>query len=378
MTDKEHLLEQYLHAIDDGQATYIEEHLDSGEHERPDVMCDVCLVGAIRQIHFSEHEMDGARERVRERLADAMLGDIVIGRQSDAPRSWLNWWMRGTPNGTHAPLSRRERRVSRPALAVAALLMLATAGWGASLAAASTLPGSPLYGVKRGEEWIELTTAFSDSQRGEVLGSVARRRLAEAEAAAAVGDSVEVQTLTSELDATMRDLIHLTAVMKTKHEDISGVSGVLSQTLRAESDALGAAQRCGEVVLAQSLTSVAHSQQQAIQANALSLPTPGVLPAAPVAPTAVATAVATPTGIGTPSAGVGSSTQRGSGASSGSAGTGASSSGTGGTTATGATGSSGSGSGSHQRGEQTGSCNEYNGGIADTGVGMPGRVCAPS
>lgn len=378
MTDKEQLLEQYLLAIDDGQTTYLEEHLDSGEHERSDVLCDMCLVGAIRQIHFSEHEIDGARERVRDRLTDAMLGDIVIGRQSDAPHSWLKWWMRGTPNETRAPLSRRTRRLSRPALAIAALFMLATAGWGASLAAASALPGSPLYGLKRGEEWIQLTTAFSDSQRGEVLGSLARRRLAEAEAAAAVGDSAEVQVLTSELDSTMRALIHLTAVMKTKHEDISGVSGVLSQTLRAESDALGAAQSRGEVVLAQSLTSVAHSQQQAIQANALSLPTPGALPASPIVPTDVPTAVATPTGIGTPSVGVGSSTQHGSGTSSGSGGTGASSSGTGGTTATGAIGSSGSGSGSHQHGEQTGSCGDYNGSIAGTGVGMPGRVCAPN
>lgn len=374
MTGKEHLLEQYLHALDEGQATYIEELLDSREDERSDVTCDVCLVGAIRQIHLSEHEIEGARERVRDRLTHAMLGDIVIGRQSDAPRSWLKWWVQGTRNWTRAPLGRRARRLSRPALAIAALFILATAGWGASLAAASALPGSPLYGLKRGEEWIQLTTAFSDSQRGEVLGSLARRRLAEAEAAAAVGDSAEVQVLTSELDATMHDLIHLTVVMKTKHEDISGVSGVLSQTLRAENDALGAAQRRGEVVLAQSLISVAHSQQQAIQANALSLPTSSVLPAAPVMPTAAAT----PTGIGTPSVGVGSSTQLGSGASSGSTGTGASSSGTSGTTATGATGSSGSGTGSHQRGEQTGSCSEDNGSTAGTGVGMPGRVCAPS
>lgn len=97
--------------------------------------------------------------------------------------------------------------VRRPWLAAAVLLLMVAGLLGMSQAAAGSLPGSPLYAVKRGQEWLALQTPLSDSQRGIMLGIVAKRRLAELRIVAAHGDAAEAHRLTSDLGATVDSLI---------------------------------------------------------------------------------------------------------------------------------------------------------------------------
>lgn len=65
----------------------------------------------------------------------------------------------------------------RPAFAVAAVLIIALAG--ATSAAASSLPGDPLYGLKRTTEDVQLALTFDDLARMQLLSELADRRLAE-------------------------------------------------------------------------------------------------------------------------------------------------------------------------------------------------------
>jgi len=65
----------------------------------------------------------------------------------------------------------------RPALAAAAIALLILAG--ATSASASSLPGDPLYGVKRASEDVRLALTFDDVARMQLLSELADRRLAE-------------------------------------------------------------------------------------------------------------------------------------------------------------------------------------------------------
>ena len=65
----------------------------------------------------------------------------------------------------------------RPALAVAAVLVLVFAG--ATSAAASSLPGDPLYAVKRAAEDVRLALTFDDVARTQLLSELTDRRLEE-------------------------------------------------------------------------------------------------------------------------------------------------------------------------------------------------------
>ena len=65
----------------------------------------------------------------------------------------------------------------RPALAAAAIVVLVLAG--ATGAAASSLPGDPLYGLKRAGENVQVALTFDDLARMQLLSELADRRLDE-------------------------------------------------------------------------------------------------------------------------------------------------------------------------------------------------------
>ncbi|MGN6162270.1 MAG: DUF5667 domain-containing protein [Marmoricola sp.] len=83
----------------------------------------------------------------------------------------------------------RKRKATRRAYTAAAVgsMVLGTAGIAA--AAQSALPGSPLYGVKRAIEGVELSFATNDNARGQDLLDQARTRLSEVKALSAEGSS---------------------------------------------------------------------------------------------------------------------------------------------------------------------------------------------
>jgi hypothetical protein len=67
--------------------------------------------------------------------------------------------------------------VLRPAFAAAAILLIVLAG--ATSAAASSLPGDPLYAVKRATEDVRLALTFDDVSRTQLLSELTDRRLEE-------------------------------------------------------------------------------------------------------------------------------------------------------------------------------------------------------
>ena len=67
--------------------------------------------------------------------------------------------------------------ILRPAFAAAAILLLVLAG--ATSAAASSLPGDPLYGLKRAGEDVRLALTFDDVARTQLLSELTDRRLEE-------------------------------------------------------------------------------------------------------------------------------------------------------------------------------------------------------
>jgi hypothetical protein len=67
--------------------------------------------------------------------------------------------------------------ILRPAFAAAAILLLVLAG--ATSAAASSLPGDPLYGLKRASEDVRLALTFDDIARTQLLSELTDRRLEE-------------------------------------------------------------------------------------------------------------------------------------------------------------------------------------------------------
>src|SRR5262249_30378940 len=97
-------------------------------------------------------------------------------------------------------------------------------------------------------------------------------RLAETRAEATLHQDALVRSLAKELDATMGQLISLTASMQSKHENTAVVALALAQDLRAEYTALQAARMTGQRALVQALDATTVVQQQAISQNNLMLP----------------------------------------------------------------------------------------------------------
>lgn len=247
---------------------------ERAEQAQPRLAAELRLMRALRAIEPPPEEIAAARERVRQRLA-AALDDCEPATKHDA-------WRRGIVLALHvggraraaAHTVRHVAEARRPWLVAAALLLMAAGVWGVSQAAAGSLPGSPLYVVKRGQEWMAFQAPLSDTQRSELLGEVARRRLAELRIVAAHGDAAEAHRLTGDLGATVESLIQLTSDMAARHEDTRVVVSVLAQTLAAEDAALSAAQRQDQTLLVRSLASATAHQQQAIQAHNLVVPLP--------------------------------------------------------------------------------------------------------
>jgi hypothetical protein len=79
-----------------------------------------------------------------------------------------------------APVGHDSWRARGLRFATASVLVVATAG-GVAAASQSALPGDPLYQLKRALEWVQVSTAGSDHDRGDVLLNQASERLDEAQ-----------------------------------------------------------------------------------------------------------------------------------------------------------------------------------------------------
>jgi len=154
------------------------------------------------------------------------------------------------------------------------LLMFVATGVGVSLASASAPPSSPLYGIKRAEEWLALHTAGSDQRRGDILLTIASRRLSEAQAESDANQGTSVHSLVQELDEAVTDVINLATVMTSRHEDIAMITEGLQRILNDEDAAQSHAQKHGYKSLADALGDLQGRQLKAIQSHHLKLPRP--------------------------------------------------------------------------------------------------------
>ena len=275
MTDEEQLLERCLEGLATWQ-TSVSTCADHYQPDNPDVVADLRLAQHLQRVQLPEHEVATARARIRLTVFTAIEADLAAtpGRAGHdlAPRSPSAESSHVEPPRRHA-LGPRLLLPHPSALLAAALILFALLGaWLASNAAANALPGSPLYGLKRAEEGIALATAWSDQRHGDVLLTMADRRLIEIRAKARGGGVAEVRTLAAEFDATMRDLIQLTATMQTHHEDSHRIAAGLVHVLAAENQAIRSAQQSGQTIIAQTLAAAAQDQQLAIQASNVTLP----------------------------------------------------------------------------------------------------------
>jgi uncharacterized protein DUF5667 len=100
------------------------------------------------------------RREFRRELRARLMSEAARARAPRPQRQWLfaTPWL-------------------RPTLAAAVLAVFVVAG--ATSAAASSLPGDPLYGVKRAGEDVQLAFTFDDVARMHLLSEITDRRLAE-------------------------------------------------------------------------------------------------------------------------------------------------------------------------------------------------------
>jgi hypothetical protein len=95
----------------------------------------------------------------------------------------------------------------RPLVTVAATLMVVLAlalagGGGIVYASTDSLPGSPLYGVKRATEQVQLFLVPTETGRAELYIKFAQRRLEEVQALAEIKDQVDEEALAAMAEET--------------------------------------------------------------------------------------------------------------------------------------------------------------------------------
>lgn len=138
-------------------------------------------------------------------------------------------------------LAQRPNRFSfpallRPALAAAAILLLV--GVGATNAAASSLPGDPLYAVKRASEDVQVALTFDDVARMQLLSQLADRRLAELAEIAKSRPSSAPTATQQYADAVERFANALDDVREASSEDKRDAAQALAEAARAKHKAV--------------------------------------------------------------------------------------------------------------------------------------------
>lgn len=244
---------------------------------------DLAFVAALRAVAPSRPEAAAARERIAQRLAQLMReepGHTTAARLR-GPRAWLR--------AVTAPPIRAARNRVTPRIAItapparvgrvaaftgAALVLIVTLLACASVAAGQALPESPLYGLKRAEETLQLDLAMTDGSKGATLQMIASHRLAEATAEADQRRPDEARALLSQFDATLYQLITLTAHAQTSHEeDAASLARAVLVTLTAEQQSAAHATAQGESTFAAAIAASAHAAEARIQQAGVSLPT---------------------------------------------------------------------------------------------------------
>ena len=124
----------------------------------------------------------------------------------------------------------------RPALAAAAILVLVFAG--ATSAAASSIPGDPLYGLKRATEDVRLALTFDDLARTQLLSELTDRRLEELAAVAKRRPSSAPTATQEYADAVNNFANALDRLRDADSEDKRNAAQALAEAARAKHKAV--------------------------------------------------------------------------------------------------------------------------------------------
>jgi hypothetical protein len=157
------------------------------------------------------------REQFRKELRGRLMSEAVVVL---APRpSWFSF-----------------PAILRPALAVAAILVLVLAG--ATNAAASSLPGDALYGVKRTTEDVQVALTFDEVARMQLLARLADRRLEELAQVATQRPSSAPTATQEYADAVERFANALDDLRNADNEDKRNAAQTLAEAAQAKHKAV--------------------------------------------------------------------------------------------------------------------------------------------
>jgi hypothetical protein len=126
--------------------------------------------------------------------------------------------------------------ILRPALAAMAILVLVLAG--ATSAAASSIPGDPLYAVKRAGEDVRLALTFDDVARTQLLSDLTDRRLEELAEVAKRRPSSAPTATQEYADAVNNFANALDRLREADSEDKRNAAQALAEAARAKHKAV--------------------------------------------------------------------------------------------------------------------------------------------
>lgn len=298
------------------------------------------LIAQLRQLAPPRSEIESARLRIGQRVTREVLGDMS---DEDAPMAPLRSLRLSEPpapddhsltdllnkarahsapahalTGAHVPavgprnpLWRHVRK--RAAIgAVAAATLLLALGVGLSYASLDSLPGSPLYGLKRGEESLMLVMPQGVESHARTLSMIAVRRLVEAQAESRAHHDTQAKMLLQQYNDAMNQLISLAATVKSQHGDNSVVTAQIVQVLAVQSTIQQTTMYANDPVFASALENSVAQVQRALNQSQIATPSANdanpnsekghgnqpngaSTPSPTVAPTSAPTASPTPT-----------------------------------------------------------------------------------
>src|SRR5712692_2061307 len=167
-----------------------------------------------------------------------------------------------------AGIGRRSRWVARPAFRLALAVGLSGALLGAGIVAASaqSLPGDPLYQVKRGMERVQLSLTLDPAANARLRMQLATRRVSEAGQLSAQGRVAEALSLITAFDTDVAELGRQVVAAPLQPADAGRLERDVSQG-QAEAD--GGLEAVAADLAArghsEAAASVQHSERQADQ-----------------------------------------------------------------------------------------------------------------
>jgi hypothetical protein len=263
------------------------------------------LIAQLRQIAPPRSEIESARLRIGQRVTREVFGDISDEDARMAPLRSLRLSEPPAPDdqsladllnkarahaarahaapahtltGAHVsavgprnPLWRHVRKRAAMGAFAAATLLLAL-GVGLSYASADSLPGSPLYGLKRGEESLMLVMPQSVESHARTLSMIAVRRLVEAQAESRAHHDTQAKMLLQQYNDAMNQLIGLAATIKSQHGDNSVVTAQILQVLAVQATIQQTTIYTNDPVFASALENSVAQVQRALDQSHIATP----------------------------------------------------------------------------------------------------------